>query len=175
MSRAAANDLMQSFRYHVTASDIDGRDPLSFARQGEFEGGGEAGFQSATFPELSVEIAEYREGTSKWTQKYPGPPTVSDVTLMRGVAKRDTTFYDWTRDSVDGDEYRCDVTIWHYQRTEMGMANNSETDNTVRNVVCKNCFGLRAKPDGDLDSTSAEVSLAEVDFAMESFEINPGE
>jgi len=173
MARAAVDDLMQGFRFHVVATKQDTTNPLEFNRPGEFDGAGQAGFQSVTIPELSVEATEYREGTFQWTQKYPGPPTVSDCTLMRGVAKADTTFYDWVRDSVDGEEYRCDVTIYHYQRTEMGSATQAEASDTFRRIECKNCFGIRAKPAGDFDSMSGEVSLAEVDFAVESFDVFP--
>jgi len=173
MSRAAVDDLMQGFRFHVTATKSDGATPLVFNRPGEFDGAGEAGFQSVSIPELTVEAVEYREGTFQWTQKYPGPPTVSDGTLMRGVAKSDTTFYDWVRDSVDGDEYRCDVTIYHYQRTEMASATQAEAGDDFRRIECKNCVPTRAKPAGDFDSMSGEVSLAEVDFSLESFDVFP--
>jgi len=173
MPRAAVDDLMQGFRFHVIARKSDGTNPVDFSRPGEFDGKGHAGFQSVTIPELSVEPVEYREGTFQWTQKYPGPPTVSDCTLMRGVAKQDTTFYDWVRDSVDGDEYRCDVTIYHYQRTEMGSATQAEESDSFRRIECANCVPTRAKPAGDFDSMSGEVSLAEVDFAMESFDVFP--
>jgi len=92
---------------------------------------------------------------------------------MRGVAKSDTTFYDWVRDSVDGDEYRCDVTIYHYQRTEMASATQAEAGDDFRRIECKNCVPTRAKPAGDFDSMSGEVSLAEVDFSLESFDVFP--
>lgn len=171
MPRAAVDDLMQAFRFHVVAFKADGTNPLQFSRPGDYDGGGEAGFQSVTQPELTVEPVEYREGTMQWTVKMPGPPTVSDCTLMRGIAKADTTFYDWVRDSVDGDEYRCDVTIYHYQRTEMGSATQSEVSDDFRRIECYNCIPTRAKPGGDFDSMSGEVSLAEVDFALEKFQI----
>ena len=168
--RAAVDDLMQGFRFHVTANDGTG-DPLQrgVIRGDDFEGGGQAGFQSVTLPEVSVEAVEYREGTFKWTQKYPGPPTVSECTLMRGISKSDTSFHNWVMASVDGEQYRADVTIWHYQRAEMGAANQSETGDNFRRVECSNAFAMRAKPGADFDSMSGEVSLAEVDFAMESF------
>jgi phage tail-like protein len=169
--RAAVDDLMQGFRFHVTAADENNANPLEFNRQGEFEGGGQAGFQSVTLPEVSVEAVEYREGTFEWTQKYPGPPTVSECTLMRGLSKEDNTFHHWVMASIEGDAYRADVTIWHYQRTEMGYANQSETGDNFRRVECHNAFAMRAKPGADFDSMSGEVSLAEVDFAMESFEV----
>jgi phage tail-like protein len=171
--RAAVDDLMQGFRFHVTAANAAGIDLLQPvpSRPGEFEGGGQAGFQSVTLPEITLEATEYREGTFTWTQKYPGPPTVSDCTLMRGVAKKDTAFYDWVLGTVNGAEYRSDVTIWHYQRTEMGRASKSATGTDMRRVLCHNCIPTRVKPAADFDSMSGEVSLAEVDFAMESFEL----
>lgn len=171
MTRAAADDLMQGFRFHVTATTDVGGEPIKFQRPEGYEGGGEAGFQSVTIPELTVEPVEYREGTFTWTQKYPGPPTVSDCTLMRGVTKTDTQFYDWVRGSVDGAEYRANVNIYHYQRAEMGKAAQSDVGGDVRSIECTNCIPTRAKPAGDFDSMSGEVSMAEVDFAMEGFEV----
>jgi phage tail-like protein len=175
--RAAVDDLMQGFRFHVRGKNRDDKDLLQpgfirGAAGGEpFEGGAEAGFQSVTLPELSLEPVEYREGTFTWTQKYPGPPTVSDCTLMRGIAKKDTAFFDWVYGAVTGVEYRMDVTIWHYQRAEMGSAARSETSTDMRRVLCHNCVPTRAKPAADFDSMSGEVSMAEVDFALESFEL----
>ena len=173
--RAAVDDLMQGFRFHVTALNALGVDPLQTPERGShgepFEGGGQAGFQSVTLPELSLESTEYREGTFTWTQKYPGPPTVADCTLMRGVSKTDTAFFDWVMGTVNGAEYRSDVTIWHYQRAEMGQAAMSQTGTDMRRVMCHNCIPTRVKPAADFDSMSGEVSLAEVDFALESFEL----
>lgn len=174
--RPAASDLMQTFRFHVTASKADGKDPLDFTERGENfgEGGGHAGFQSVTMPDITVEATEYREGTMQWTQKYPGPPTVSEGTLMRGVAKKDTTFHDWVMDSILGKEYRVDLNIWHYHRTEMSKATSSSTDDAIRHIACYNCFCIRAKPGGDFDSMSGEVSLMECDFSTEYFEVIKG-
>ena len=171
--RAAANDFMQGFRYHATASDADGNDILqpSIDRSDKQLDGAQAGFQSVTLPEISVEIAEYREGVFKNTQKYPGPQSFSDITLMRGVTKDDTAFNDMVMASVNGQEYRCDVTIWHYQRSEMGDAFQRSTDTSHRRYECSNAFATRAKPAGDLDSMTGDVSLAEVYLAIEGFDI----
>jgi len=173
MTRGAQNDFMQGFRFHVVASTADGINPLLIVRKGEIEGGAEAGFQSVTLPEITVEAVEYREGNFKWTQKYPGPPTVSACTLMRGITKEDSTFHDWVMKSVDGDEYRCTVTIYQYQRTEMSQANLSEYSDELKRWECRNCVPTRAKAGADLDSATGEVSLAEVDFELESFDVYP--
>jgi len=171
--RAAAEDLMQSFRFHVTADNgaDTNPDPLAFTSFGGTTfGHAQAGFQSVTIPEITTEPVEYREGIFVWTQKYPGPPTVSDCTLMRGVSRLDTTFYDWVMGAVNGEAYRSDVTIWHYQRAEMDNAAVADA-NSGRNYQCKNAFGTRVKPAGDMDATSGEVSLQEVDFALEELVI----
>lgn len=175
--RAAADDLMQGFRFHVTAIRKENGDPLAFNRGTGFEeGGGQAGFQNCTIPEVSLEPVEYREGISKWTQKYVGPPTVADCTLARGVSKRDTAFFDWIMAALNGDEYRADITIWHFHRTEMGKASDPKNidDSTMRGYVCSNCVPTRVKPAMDFDSMAGEVSLTEIDFAIEGVDINKG-
>ena len=172
--RAASTDLMQSFRYHVFADDGSGVDPLQPAYDDDrtgFETKGVAGFQSITIPELSVEAAEYREGNMVWTQKYPGPPTVSDLTMMRGISRRDTAFHDMVLASVNGEQYRADLTIVHYQRTQMMDAVEAQFGKDHRRIECGECFATRAKPAGDFDSMTGDVSLAEVDVAVEKFEI----
>ena len=172
--RPSRTDLMQNFRYHVVADDGSSVDPLqpvyTTDRDG-FEGGGQAGFQSVTLPELSVEASEYREGLMKWTQKYPGVPTVSDVTLMRGISKRDTVFFDMVMNALEGKEYRADIIIYHYHRTEMDLANAGEVSDSIRRIECGESFATRAKPAGDLDATAGDISMAEVDLAIENFDV----
>lgn len=169
MARAANNDFLQGFRYHAVAQTSDGTNPLQIDR-GETGMNPQAGFQSITSPELSQDVVEYREGNSLWTVKQPGIPTVSDITLMRGVTKSDTTFWDWVYSSMQGANYRSDLTIYHYGRDE--MADGVATDGVVpsdRALFCKDCIPTRVKTMGDLDATASEVNLAEVDVAMERF------
>ena len=179
--RAANTDFMQGFRYHVKAGNYEGgsEDPLQgVSDAADARGGGpavDAGFQSVTIPELSVEASEYREGTFEWTQKYPGPPTVSEITLMRGVTKKDTAFYEMVLASIRGSEYRTDIDIYHYQRSEMQYATSAEPGEDTRHIKCGECFAIRAKPSGDLDSMTGDVSLAEVDLAIEYFDIMIGD
>lgn len=172
--RAANTDMMQGFRYHVIANDGTGEDPLQATvnsdREG-YESKAHAGFQSVTIPEISLEAAEYREGIWEWTQKYPGPPTVSEITLMRGITKRDTTFYDMVRASIRGQQYRADVTILHYQRAEMSKAVEASSEAGIRRFICGESFAIRAKPAGDFDSMAGDVSLSEMDLAVEQFDV----
>jgi len=161
MARAVSTDPLHNFRFHVRTE----------TEQGQFSGDeGEAGFQSVTLPEVSVESVEYREGTYTYTRKYPGVPTVTDITLMRGVTKTDTSFWTWLMAAVEGGEYRTNLTIYHWHRD--GKTHGSLADlNAARKYNCYECMPMRVKPAADLDATSSEVALAEMDVALEYFEI----
>lgn len=173
--RAASSDFLQNFKFHVKATNINEINPLNQSIAAVdvdmTDGAAEAGFMSVTTPELTVENVEYREGTSKWTQKYPGIPTVSDVSLMRGVVKRDTDFYDMVMDGINGKDYRADVTILMYQRSEMGSASKATFPEGARRIVCNNAFAIRAKVNSDLDSNTSDISQCEADLAVESFDV----
>ena len=173
MARAASGDFLQGFRYHAVANTSDNTNPLQIDR-GETGMNPQAGFQSITSPELSQDVVEYREGNSFWTVKQPGIPTVSDITLMRGVTRNDTTFFDWVYGAIRGVNYRVDLSIYHYSRDEMsaGVA-TAAPEEAKRSLFFKDAIPTRVKTMGDLDATASEVSLAEVDVAGERFAHTP--
>lgn len=173
MARAEISDLLQNFRFHVTAAlgEDEVLDPLRYS--GSPSPNGEAGFQSVSLPEISTEATEYREGNFLWTRKFPGVPTASDATLMRGVALTDTSFWRWAYTAITGGEYRATVTIRHYHRTESPEVEGPASAGTALRLTRLNqSFPIRCKPLADLDATSGEVSLAEVDIACESMDIS---
>ena len=145
-----------------------------------------AGFSNVTTPEISTEAVEYKEGTMVYTRKYPGNPTMSDVTLSRGVARLDSSFWDWLRVVVEGGpvggitaEYRVDLDIKHYHRdtslirTAPGFENATDLsqDLPARTYHVREAFPIRHKVAGDLDATASEISIMEIDVAYEHFEI----
>lgn len=162
MARAESEDHLQNFRFHV-------RTELGFAEFSDSDQG-EAGFQSVTTPEVSVDPAEYKEGHYTYTRKFPGIPQVSDISMMRGVTKKDTSFFDWINAAIRGGEYRTNLTIYHWHRD--GKVYGQVGDlNSARKIECYEAFPMRVKISGDLESQSTEVSLAEVDVSMEYFEV----
>ena len=180
MARAQETDFLLSFRFQLETIQKQGaQDPLAFT-----PGGSAAGFQSVTLPEITLEATEYREGIYKYTRKYPGPPTVTEVSCMRGVMKKDTAFFDWCISALSGAEYRADIRIIQYSRGNLpgndGDVNPDEFKTEdfaaigARTYACYQCVPVRVKPAGDLDATSGEVSMAEVDFAPEYFAIGVG-
>lgn len=176
MARAMATDPLHAFRFHVRATEVAGLDgdPLQPSTSIDgFRGVGEeaeAGFQAVTVPELSVEAAEYREGLKTYTQKYPGIPTTTELTLTRGVARADTAFLEWVKAAVEGGEYRTDLIIYHALREGRSHPFQADVDFGTANsksYKVREAFPTRVKLAGDLDASTSDVSLAEVEVAFE--------
>ena len=188
MPRAAASDPLHAFRYHArtvnappiegAASDIlqpDGNEPGYIIGDGT-----EAGFNSITLPEITVEHAEYREGIRIYTMKFPGVPTINEITLNRGVARYDTAFFNWVLAAIEGNEYRSDVVIFHVQRPALKQVQDTSKgpniDVTGEGIVSKlyklyECSPARVKIAGDLDASTSDVSIAELDVSVERFDV----
>lgn len=175
MARPVATDFIHSMRFQVVTTD--GSRPSLRP-----EGRPEAGFSNVTTPEATVEAVEYREGTFLYTRKYPGLTTMADITCNRGVARKDTTFWDWLRKVIEGSgEYRQDLDIRHFHRdtaltradSDGGNPNLTQItiDNPARVYHVKEAFPIRHKVAGDMDATASEVSIMEIDFSFEYFEV----
>lgn len=183
MARPETTDFLQNFRFHVRVAgaspDSPSADFLTYTENGGPAIGGEAGFQSVSIPDVTIESTEYREGTFKYTKKFPGPPTIGDVSLMRGVVKNDTKFFEWAISTISGGAYRADIDIYQFSRSPLPSAAAISADEytsvsaqpPARIYHCYQCLPTRAKPAGDLDATSGEVSMAECDFALEYFTV----
>lgn len=199
MSRAAASDPLHNFRFHARmvagspVSGIPGTSPADVmqpeARGSGYIAGGsensEAGFQSISMPDVSDEVAEYREGIRTYTMKFPGVPSVTDATFMRGVARHDTSFFNWLLAAIEGDEYRADVVVYHVQRpkrtlsvtTGVGghsyMAANelAVMDTNTKRYIFREAFPIRVKMAADMDSTASDISIGEMDVAMERIDV----
>jgi phage tail-like protein len=150
MARAQAQDFLHNFRFTVRANG-DFLQPAG-------------GFTSVTIPDFNVDIAEYREGTDIYTKKQAGIPTFTDVTLTKGKVRKDTKFFDWVRKSgTTTDEYRTDVEIQHFHRDDRVTPASTYRLN--------NAWAFRVKVAGDLDSTSSDISITEMDVAFESLSV----
>ena len=89
MARSVETDPFHDFRFHIVDPAGGNLDAV-------------AGFTTVTMPNVSAEESPYREGTMRWTQKYPGVPTVGDVTMNKGIFKRDSDFFDWVLKVING-------------------------------------------------------------------------
>ena len=180
MPRAVTTDFLLSMRFHVS---IMGANNAGYLLGGNRAvGTGVAGFTACSTPELSSEAVEYKEGQFIYPRKFPGNPSVSDITLSRGVARQDSSFWLWMQASVEGGAlansgtYREDVQIDHYHRDKAfaGGPNIQVWDTTAdpgRRYLCYEAFPIRHKSSSDLDATASEISIMELDVAMEYFKI----
>jgi len=153
MARSQADDLLQSFRFQVVDSAAA---PFLDVT---------AGFNNVTTPEVSVEVAEYREGNRKYTLKQPGVPTIEACTMQRGIAKTESNFGDWMLDKLlGGGGYRTDLTIKIYDQVDTG---ENVDDVAKRELTAKEAFPSRVKLIGDLDATSSDINIQEIECACE--------
>jgi phage tail-like protein len=187
VARSQSTDYLHNMRFQVETSAPTGV-PGDITSQAAPGSGPEAGFSNCSIPEATVEAVEYKEGQFLYTRKYPGNVTFGDVTLSRGVALVEGGFWLWIATVIMGTaEYRMDVTIKHYHRTNVTTTTvdsvlpgiqNPPTDllldsgvNAVppaRQYRLYNAFPGRHKFASDLDATDSAVSIMELDLAYES-------
>jgi phage tail-like protein len=177
MARAQATDFLHSMRFHVDAVGVGGVARLVVP------GRPQAGFSAVTTPEATVEAVEYKEGNAVYTRKFPGNPTMSDITMTRGVTRGDSSFWEWLRVVAEGSgEYRADLDIKHFHRDtalvrtqpatgDQPNLTNLNTDTPGRIYHVREAFPTRQKVAADLDATASEISVMEIDFAFETFEV----
>lgn len=168
MARPVATDFYQNFRFHIIALDEAGKEEL-IKNINIVPGVPDAGFATSTIPELSIGIAEYRDGITTYTKKQPGIPSFTEITLTRGLMKRDTGLFKWAIKSLTGDEYRIDLAILQFHRTDATQP--SDKRNPSRRIIVRNAFPSRFRPGSDLDATSEDVTVQELDIAFESYYI----
>jgi phage tail-like protein len=174
-------------RFQVETSAATGA-PGDITSQVSPGNGPEAGFSTCSIPEATVEAVEYKEGQFLFVRKYPGNVTFADVTLARGVALVDGGFWLWIATVINGNaEYRMDVTIKHYHRTnttttqvnsvlpgitnppsDMLLDSGVNAVPPARQYRLYNAFPGRHKFAADLDATDSAISITELDLAYES-------
>jgi len=182
MARAKSTDFLHNFRFHVLIQGFGGGGTTQLKTGGTQP---DAGFNTVSTPEATQEAVEYREGHYIYTQKYSGLPTISDISLSRGVALADGTFWAWMKDVIEGNaEYRADVSIYHFHRDSKPATSTTPGSPNVHQSVAAGpgdkglleyrlgqAFPIRHKVSSDLDATGSEVSIQELDLAIEYFDI----
>jgi phage tail-like protein len=176
MARSVKSDPYHSMRFIVVAQTADGTDPLVPT------GNPQAGFTQVSTPDVTTESVEYKEGHWLYKRKYPGTPEAGDVSLTRGVMRKDTTFWDWARAAAEGSasgysEYRADLLIYVFHRQPTLTTQPKQQENlTMLDITnpgivlhCDECFATTCKPMSDLDSNSSDIAVSEITAACEHF------
>jgi len=159
MARSINTDPFQNFRFHLL--EAPGQDGKTFLDKA-------AGFMSINVPELTLEMAEYKTGIDKFKKKYPGPPSVADVTLTQGIFKGDSPLYQWVlRVIAGGRDYRRDLMVYHYHIQDKFDITQAPS----RIIMLREAWPMSIKPNPDFEANSADVSIADFTLTIEQFEI----
>ncbi len=172
MPRAMTSDFLQGYNFWAQAIGAGDTDYLA-ETDIPAASGAVAGFQNITLPDVSTDAVEYREGHRTYTIKQPGIPTVGTCSMQRGTTLRTSAFWDWANRALLGDEYRADLVVYEFPmsaRNEDGI-DVSQSLELAKVTTCFNSFPTRCKPGGDKDSTSGEISMAELECAVERVEV----
>lgn len=183
MARAAASDFLHGMRFHVVVTgNTDWMGSVGNTRQ---VAATPAGFTSCTVPDVQVTAVMYKEGTMIYERKYPGETTMGgDITLDRGVARGDSSFWHWIRTVIEGSgDYRADLDIKHYHREQALTRNVAEggdkpnktslfLDKPARIYHVHEAFPTSHNVvSNSLTSTDGEISVMQITLAFEHFEI----
>jgi phage tail-like protein len=151
MARAVETDPYHKFRFHVVDPAGGNLDPV-------------AGFVSVNMPNVKVDAPVYREGTFTWSQKFPGVPTVGDVTMTKGIFKRNSDFFNWVLKCVNGGEdYRADLIVNQYHISDEFGINGTPS----RSTRLLESFAMDVKPTDDFESASSDVAIQSLTLAVE--------
>lgn len=189
MARSVNTDFFQNMYFTANAIGPDGA--TNFLDRTIASGvDAPAGFASVSVPSISNGTVEYREGGMIYTRKYPGIPSVDDITMSRGVARLDSAFHAWMTLTNEGQgDYRADVDIFHYHRAVSltrtdppvpgqpfsGKGKNltkiAEDATPGRIYHVREAFASYVKLGSDLAGTDSEVSMQEITVTYEFCEI----
>lgn len=182
MARSQKTDYLHNFRFWVQvnpSTTASGKIDLNTSKKVP------AGFSTCSVPAATVEVSNYKEGGWVYYQKFPGNPSMENITLTRGVTQGDSSFWQWMQVCMEGgDEYRADLTIQHYSRagnasggTLTGTiggnpnATTIELDHPARTYNIHEAFPATHSVSGALDATSNDISIMSIGIAFEYFEV----
>lgn len=156
MARAAATDPYLNFRFHVTDPAGGNLDPV-------------AGFTNVATPEVTIETAPYREGTMRWTQKYPGVQSVGQIQLSKGTVRRESDFFSWVLRVINGGvaSYRTDLQIAEFHITDAFGIQGAPS----RILRAREAYPSATKPMADKDASGSEVAIQTLTIELEEIEI----
>ncbi len=137
------------------------------------------GFSSITAPRVSLEMEEIYDGNALFKKKVvSGNLTADNLTLTRGVKVYDSDFWFWIVNAARGmDSPRRDALLVHLaplvnisipMPLKFGPHDLSYVP--ARFWLLQGCFPVSYKTGSDFDALTSNVSVAELELAVESFE-----
>lgn len=159
MARSETLDKLQVFRFSLQdAGDrITGGDVFDF---GDGVPGG-VGFHAIGGGTMRAETTEIKEGTWPFSQYVVNRASMEAMTIRRAVMPKDSDFYNWFIACLFGDRFTRRNLILNLHR---------RGGNPGRSWLLHHCLPIRCSPWPELDSTSSEVAIAEIEIQPEYIE-----
>jgi phage tail-like protein len=179
MARSIATDFLRNSKFRVSIISPLGVGGVPTETLGINEGG----FATCTMPQMTIEQATYKSGLDTYTKKYPGNPSVNDISMTRGAVRLASALHKWILASNQGKEYRCDVRIeqYHLDELDTNLATapgaiadpgfDAASKPARRSYVLYNAFCFDHKPSSDQDSNSSDISMEEIQVCFESYDV----
>jgi phage tail-like protein len=125
-------------------------------------GGADIGFTEVSGLEVSTEVIEYREGSSKNYSKIkmPGMIKHNNITMKRGTFKGNNEFFDWWNTIALNTVERRDITI--------SLLNENHEPVVVWRLM--NAFAVKVQST-DLKADGNEVAIESMEIAHEGLTI----
>lgn len=197
MARSREIDHLQSYAFHLADITPSLAPPFFSLGIGTF-----ASFSTCSMPEISLEVESFRQIGSMYQTHIISGASVGPISFSRGVLSFDSSFYRWVMRSIAGsDRVHRDLCLLHassistdhndgqrYKASDgLSPANGSTKLGADageygmiralgKGFILHNCLPTRYKAGTDLDATSSEVSIAELDIQPEyvtEFSLDP--
>lgn len=178
MARSNLGDLLQNFAFWLIDIDPSARLPFFVL------GGPLYGFNAITHPEISVETEDIVQVNSPWKVRAFASADVGSITLSRGVRFYDSSMYTWIDRYIEGtDVGQRNLLLIHNMNTSLGSIPAAPTPDFIeifripgKAWLLWDCIPVRYKAGSDLDGTSGDVSISELDIQpsrIEEFSLDP--
>ena len=197
MARLRFLDHLQTYAFHL--ADVTPSLAPPFFSLGM---GAPVSFSQCSMPEITLEVESFRQLCSMYQTHVVSAASVGPISLSRGVLSVDSTLYRWINRSIMGsDRVHRDLCLLH--ASSMAPLHNigseykegdgiTPANNSVKlgadagaygmfralgkGFILHNCVPTRYKAGTDLDATSGEVSIAELEIQPEfvtEFSLDP--
>jgi phage tail-like protein len=195
MARLRADDFLQGHNFwvfefgaspkppFVVLNPIVGAAPNPLAGSVPFLSGGlVGGFSAVSLPELTASTASVSPINQSIPTTYVTGYEVGSVTLRRGVSRYDSSFYLWMLNAMRGtDKPHRNLMILHLssaaiseeigsQAAPVGAGYVEVIKTFGKAYLLYDCIPTRYSLGGDLDASSADIMIAELEVAPNYFE-----
>jgi phage tail-like protein len=187
MARSRYDDFLQGYNFWVFDLSPSPKPPfvvLNPVIGAALSGGLVGGFTGVSLPELTATTNTYTPLNEPIGYTYVTGYEVGSVTLRRGASRYDSSFYSWITRAMNGtDRPHRDLMILHLSSASLVQPNRNEkfTPNSAgagyvevlktygKAYILYDCIPTRYSPGGELDASSAEITITELEVTPSYF------